>query len=212
MKSVGIPVRALIGALKGDEITAHEGDHGGYLTDKTLVDSVYQMVASGNIQSADDYMKGLGDDKAVVSSWIGVQCDINSVKLNPDATWAVAEPGNAYCLAKGFKKPAAMMRHNICAYMPQFDEGVTPECAARAVDAARRQVPLHREIGEPMYWTMWYLGFPNWRRKTPTRQLRLCKKALKWRQRRMTATAGHSVGYLSENHLLSSSGTKCRGC
>lgn len=134
---------------------------GSYLSDKETVDKVYGFIKSGDVDAAEAFFKGLGEDKVVVPTWINVQCDVNNIQHDPVASSELALPGIEYCISKGHNKGAAMMLHNISAFfMPNFDEGVAQEHAKLAVDAARRQVPLRREIGEdgPLMWSMWDLG------------------------------------------------------
>ena len=90
-----------------------------------------------------------------------MQCESNNVKHDPNLSAAIARPGIDYVLGKGYKKPAAMFLHNIGAFfMPNFDEGVSTADAQVAVEAARQQVPLRKEIGDegPLMWAYWDLG------------------------------------------------------
>ena len=134
---------------------------GSYLSDKETVDKVYALLKEGDNDGVEAFFKGLGEDKVLVPTWINVQCDINNIHHDPLASSKLAIPGIEYCISNGYNKGAAMMLHNISAFfMPNFDEGVDPEHAKIAVEAARRQVPIRREIGEdgPLMWAMWDLG------------------------------------------------------
>ena len=134
---------------------------GSYLSDKETVDEVYALLQSGDIDAVKAYFKGLGEDKVLVPKWIHVQCDINNICHDPMASQRLAQPGIEYCISKGHKVQAAMMLHNVSAFfMPEFDVNVDPEGAKIAVDAARRQLPISRELGDvgPLMWSMWDLG------------------------------------------------------
>ena len=132
-----------------------------YLSDAATVDKIYSLIKSSQVDSAAEYLKGLGDDKVIIQTWIAVQCDINNIKNDPRASAELGWKGVKYSLEKGYKMPAAMMLHNISAFfMPSFDEGVDPEAATMILDAALQQVPLRREIGQPvpLMWALWDLG------------------------------------------------------
>ncbi len=147
-------------ALIGKTAMSDEG-HEEYLSDKETVDKVYGYLQNDQTDSAAAYLKGLGEDKIVVNTWINVQCDINNVKGDPKASAELGRMGVDYCLEKGHKPPAAMMLHNIGAFlMPDFDEGVDTSAIPMVLDAARQQVPLRREIGQPieLMWALWDLG------------------------------------------------------
>ncbi len=143
--------------LSGSAIMAQDQ----YLSDAETIETIYGFLTEGQIDSAAEFLKGLGDDKVVIQTWIAVQCDINNVKKDPRASAEIGWKGISYSLDKGYKMPAAMMLHNISAFlMPNFDEGIDPEAASVILNAARQQVPLRREIGQPvpLMWALWDLG------------------------------------------------------
>ena len=136
---------------------ANEG-HGSYLSDEETVNKIYDYLQQDQIDSATAYFKDLGDDKIVIQAWVNVQCDINNVRHDPKASARIGLAGVDYCLEKGYKLPAAMMLHNVSAFFtPDWDENVDPETI---LDAARRQVPIRREIPQPgpLTWALWDLG------------------------------------------------------
>lgn len=139
-------------------------EENNYLSDAATVDEVYSLIKSSQVDSAADYLKGLGDDKVVIQAWIAVQCDINNIKKDPRASAELGWKGVKYSLEKGYKMPTAMMLHNISAFfMPSFDENVDPETVPMILDAARQQVPLRRDIGQPvpLLWALWDLGLAH---------------------------------------------------
>lgn len=134
---------------------------GKYLSVKETVEKVYSMVKENDIQAVDAYFKSLGEDKIVVNTWIQVQCDINNVKKDPEASAKVGNLGIAYCMLKNYRVPAAMMLHNVSAFfMPDWDENIDSNAIPTIVEAARKQVPLREEIGDngPLIWAYWDLG------------------------------------------------------
>ncbi|NQU05280.1 MAG: hypothetical protein HQ568_04240 [Calditrichaeota bacterium] len=94
---------------------AHEGE-GQYLSDKETVDNIYGFIQQGRLDSATAFLKGLGEDKVVITTWINVQCDINNVMKGAMASSQIGQVGVDYCLEKGHKLPAAMMLHNISSF------------------------------------------------------------------------------------------------
>ena len=156
-------VRAVICSiviLGGGIAMAQEGE-GNYLSDAETVEEIYAYMQQDKIDSATSLLKGLGDDKQVVQTWIGVQCDLNNVKQDPLISAKIGLAGVDYCLEKDYKLPAAMMLHNVSAFFtPNFDEGVDPVHIPMILDAARRQVTLRREINQPgpLIWALWDLG------------------------------------------------------
>ncbi len=146
--------------FKGFALMAGEGQS-NYLTNKEIVEKIYSLLQSEDLDSAKAHMFSFGDDKTVVNTWIGLQCDINNIKGDPYLSAEFAEAGIAYCSEKGYKMPAAMMLHNISAFfMPNWDENVDSAAVPIALDAARRQVPIRKEIGQegPLLWAYWDLG------------------------------------------------------
>jgi len=140
---------------------AHDHKKVSYLSDKETVDKVYGLIKSGEIDAVVAYFKGLGEDKVLIPKWIHVQCDINNVCHDPMASSQMSLPGIEYCISKGYKVQAAMMLHNTSAFfMPDFDENVDPEGAKIALAAARKQLPIRRDLGDagPLMWSMWDLG------------------------------------------------------
>jgi len=139
---------------------AHEGEN-NYLGDPGMVRKVYDYLQQDQVDSATAYLKNLGDDNQVVQAWINVQCDINNVMKDASASARIGLAGADYCLEKGYKLPAAMILHNVSAFfMPDFDENVDSAHIPVILDAARRQVPLRRDIGQPgpLTWSLWDLG------------------------------------------------------
>ena len=148
--------------LLGGNLMADEGhEHGQYLSDEATVEKIYSLLTSDNLDSAVAYLKGLGEDKIVVNTWIGVQCDINNVKKDPRISAVIGQAGVEYCIDKDYKLPAAMLLHNISAFfMPKFDEGVAPADISTILEAAKRQVILRRQIKQdgPLMWALWDEG------------------------------------------------------
>ena len=140
---------------------AHDEDHGQYLSNEETVNKVYTYIQAGQMDQAVAYIKGLGEDPAVAQTFVNVQCDINNVKHDPVGSAAFAQHGTKFMQEKGFKRGEAMMLHNIAAFfMPEWDENVNEAAKTTGLEAAQRQVPLRREIGDagPLLWAYWDLG------------------------------------------------------
>ncbi|MDP8228560.1 MAG: hypothetical protein P9M15_03810 [Candidatus Electryoneaceae bacterium] len=138
---------------------AHE--NGDYLSDEGTVEKIYGYLQAGETDSAVAYLKGLGEDKIVVQTWINVQCDINNIKSDARMSAEIGRAGVDFCLEKEYLLPAAMMLHNISAFlMPNFDEGVAPADIPTILEAAKRQVILRRQIKQdgPLMWALWDEG------------------------------------------------------
>jgi hypothetical protein len=113
------------------------------------------------LDSATAHIKNLGDDQTIAQTWVNVQCDINNIKHDPKLSAMIGNAGVDFMLEKGFKIGAAMLLHNISAFfMPEFDENVDPSAIPTILDAARRQIPLRQEVGQPgpLMWAYWDLG------------------------------------------------------
>lgn len=146
--------------IAGGSIMAHEGE-GNYLSDSVTVNTIYGHLKDNQLDSAIAHIKGMGDDKTVAQAWVSVQCDINNIKHDPKLSAQIGNAGVDFMLEKGFKVGAAMLLHNISAFfMPNFDENVDPSSLPTILDAARRQVPLRQEAGQPgpLMWAYWDLG------------------------------------------------------
>ena len=144
--------------------------HGKYLTDEATVEKIYGYLKSGELDSAVSYLKGLGEDKVVVNTWVGVQCDINNVKGDARMSGEMGRAGADYCIEKDYKLPAAMMLHNISAFlMPNFDVGVKLADIPTALEAAKRQVILRRQIKQdgPLMWALWDEGLAHLAAREP---------------------------------------------
>ncbi|MCF7810890.1 hypothetical protein K9N50_07865 [bacterium] len=158
--AVLVSITAVITLTQGGFIMAHE-DEGQYLSDKETVDNIYGFIQQGRLDSATAFLKGLGEDKVVITTWINVQCDINNVMKDPMASARIGQAGVDYSLEKGHKLPAAMMLHNISSFfMPNWDVGVDPLALPVILDAAKHQVQLRKEIPQPgpLMWAYWDLG------------------------------------------------------
>lgn len=135
--------------------------HPACLSDEATVETIYSLLKSGNAVGAVTHLKGLGDDRTVLKTWIGVQCDINNIKGDPDLSEMIARPGIEFALERGLKPQAAMMLHNISAFhMPNFDEGVTPTVIPGIVAAAAKQVELREQLDDKrsLGWAYWDYG------------------------------------------------------
>jgi len=136
-------------------------EHSKYLTDEPTTDHIYNLLTNDRLDEAVAYIKDLGDDQSVMRSWIGLQCDINNVKGDPNLSERLARVGVEFALEKGFKKGAAILLHNLFAFHTQnWDEGVDPKVIPGIVEASRRQVALRREVSDQggFGWSLWDLG------------------------------------------------------
>ncbi len=140
---------------------AHEDDIGQYLSDEATIDTVYSLIQSGDVEKAVKHIESLGAAKVVAQTFVNVQCDINNVKHDPVGSALFAQYGIKFMKDNGFKVGAAMMLHNVSAFfMPDFDENAHPDAKTTGLEAARQQVLLRREIGQPgpLMWALWDLG------------------------------------------------------
>lgn len=156
-KLIGLSVLSLI---PGGVLMTQESDS-AYLSNKETVDTIYSLLKSDELDDAVNLIRSQGDEKAIVQTWVNVQCDINNVMQDTEMSAVIGLAGAEYCLQNDHKMAAAMMLHNVAAFfMPDFDEGIDSSYIPVILEAARRQLPLRREIGQkgPLMWALWDLG------------------------------------------------------
>ena len=135
--------------------------HQQYLTDVATVESIYNYVKDNDLAGAISVIHQKGDDQAVMTAWIGVQCDINNVKGDPYSSEEFARAGVDFALSKGFKRGAAILLHNITSFhMPNFDEGVDPGVLETNIAFATQQVELREQLDDKpsLAWSYWDKG------------------------------------------------------
>lgn len=135
-------------------------EHPNYLTNKSVVDTLTEILSNGTDENIIEFFLSKENPEQIVRTWVSAQCDVNNINHDPYGSARIGLQGIEYCLLKGYKKPAAMMMHNICAFfMPEFDENVDPKCHTMLLETARKQVELRREIEEQgPVWALWTLG------------------------------------------------------
>ncbi len=136
-------------------------DHSQYLTDEVTVETIYSHLKNGDVPSATAFLISFGDDKTVMKTWIGVQCDINNVKKDPYASEKIAREGVKFALARDYKTGAAMMLHNISSFhLPNWDEGVDPNVIPGIIEVATLQVNLREQLEDKnsLGWAYWDQG------------------------------------------------------
>ena len=158
---------ALLGAvlilttLQNGATLADEPTEGGYRSRPEVVEKIYGYIQVGQRDSVRAYFQSLKDAKTAARAWIDVQCDINNVRQDPCASARIGLDGVEYCLSVGEKRSAAILLHNIVAFFqPDFSRAPDSADLPVMLSAARRQVPLRRELGQdaPLMWALWDLG------------------------------------------------------
>ncbi len=80
----------------------------------------------------------------------------------------LAKHGTKYALSKGSKKHAAMLNHNVAAFIsPDFDENIPKNLLDLGEKAAETSLKLRREMGDPLgiSWAEWMVGIFRLARK-----------------------------------------------
>ena len=130
---------------------------------------VFIHLEENDPKAAITFIDGVGDDAASLGLLTMAQIVVKEVGLPEgggipstiELCSLLAKAGSEYALSKGSKKHAAMLNHNVAAFItPNFDEDIPESLIETGENAASISLELRKEIGAALgiSWGEWVVG------------------------------------------------------